>query len=204
MEGPTPSSAVFYGALSVHLGTYLLLRVSPILSISPWLSAAVVVVGLVSATLAALASRVQTDAKGALAYASLTQVGIITAEIGLGLRYLALVHIIGHACLRSLQLLRAPNMLRDYHMLENAMGKRLQANDSLEHRLPTPARRLLYRVGFERAQLDGFLDRFVVRPFVSSFRWCDRMERRWTDFLARRRSREADSSAVAALVAEEA
>ena len=29
MEGPTPSSAVFYGALSVHLGAFLLLRVGP-------------------------------------------------------------------------------------------------------------------------------------------------------------------------------
>ncbi len=27
MEGPTPSSAVFYGALSVHLGAFLLLRI---------------------------------------------------------------------------------------------------------------------------------------------------------------------------------
>src|SRR5690606_17662559 len=27
MEGPTPSSAIFYGALSVHLGAFLLLRV---------------------------------------------------------------------------------------------------------------------------------------------------------------------------------
>ena len=42
MEGPTPSSAVFYGALSVHLGAFLLLRVSPILDLSGWLRAAVV------------------------------------------------------------------------------------------------------------------------------------------------------------------
>ena len=35
MEGPTPSSAVFYGALSVHLGAFLLLRISPILDASP-------------------------------------------------------------------------------------------------------------------------------------------------------------------------
>ena len=34
MEGPTPSSAVFYGALSVHLGVFLLLRVSPVLDSS--------------------------------------------------------------------------------------------------------------------------------------------------------------------------
>ena len=33
MEGPTPSSAVFYGALSVHLGAFLLLRVSPLLDL---------------------------------------------------------------------------------------------------------------------------------------------------------------------------
>src|SRR5262249_6045676 len=42
MEGPTPSSAVFYGALSVHLGAFLLLRVGPILETSPLLSAVVV------------------------------------------------------------------------------------------------------------------------------------------------------------------
>lgn len=29
MEGPTPSSAIFYGALSIHLGAFLLLRTSP-------------------------------------------------------------------------------------------------------------------------------------------------------------------------------
>ena len=111
MEGPTPSSAVFYGALSVHLGAFLLLRVSPILDLSPWLCAAVVVAGLATAVFAAVAGRVQTDIKSALSFASLTQVGIIVAEIGLGLRYLALVHILGHGCLRTLQFLRAPTLL---------------------------------------------------------------------------------------------
>src|SRR5690606_13242436 len=31
MEGPTSSSAVFYGALSIHAGCFLLLRVEPLL-----------------------------------------------------------------------------------------------------------------------------------------------------------------------------
>ena len=53
MEGPTPSSAVFYGALSVHLGAFLLLRADPILDASPLLSAAVTVVGVVTAIFAA-------------------------------------------------------------------------------------------------------------------------------------------------------
>src|SRR5262249_19408491 len=83
MEGPTPSSAVFYGAISVHLGAFLLLRVSPILEVSVLLSVLVVVLGLVTAAYATLAGQVQTDIKTALSFASLTQVGLIVAEIGL-------------------------------------------------------------------------------------------------------------------------
>jgi NADH-quinone oxidoreductase subunit L len=124
MEGPTPSSAVFYGALSVHLGAFLLLRVSPVLDSSIWLQVAVVVLGLSTSAFAYLAGRVQSDIKSALAFASLTQVGIIIAEIGLGFRYLALLHLLGHACLRTLQFLRAPSLLHDHHQLENAIGSR--------------------------------------------------------------------------------
>ncbi|MDZ7649119.1 MAG: proton-conducting transporter membrane subunit [Cytophagales bacterium] len=29
MEGPTPSSAIFYGSLSVHIGVFILLRTFP-------------------------------------------------------------------------------------------------------------------------------------------------------------------------------
>src|SRR5260370_21424331 len=125
MEGPTPSSAVFYGALSVHLGAFLLLRVSPLLELSGCLCAAVVTAGLSTAIFAALAGRVQTDIKSALSFASLTQVGIIVAEIGLGFRYLALFHLLGHACLRTLQFVRAPTLLQDYRKLENAIGEHL-------------------------------------------------------------------------------
>ena len=66
----------------------------------------------------------------ALAFASLLQVGIIVAEIGLGFRYLALVHMLGHACLRTLQFLRAPSLLLDYRMLEDAVGQHLPRSTS--------------------------------------------------------------------------
>jgi NAD(P)H-quinone oxidoreductase subunit 5 len=193
MEGPTPSSAVFYGALSVHLGAFLLLRVSPLLDLSIWLSASVIVLGLATAIFAAMAARVQTDVKSALAFASLTQVGLITAEIGLGFRYVALVHIIGHACLRTLQLLRASSLLRDYRTLENAIGEHLPANRGLSTRwLSEPIRIKLYRFSLERGYLDAMIDKYVARPFVLVFRWCDGLERRWTDMLAGGRSRESE------------
>ncbi len=193
MEGPTPSSAVFYGALSVHLGAYLLLRVSPILELSPWLCAAVVMLGLVTALFGAVTTRVQTDIKSALAFASLTQVGIIVAEIGFGLRYIALIHIIGHACLRTLQLLRAPTLLHDYHLLENAIGDHLPQHVGFwERLLPEHMRSWIYRFALERGYLDGLLTNFLGYPFLRLFQRFDALERRWTDFLSGGQSRESD------------
>ncbi len=193
MEGPTPSSAVFYGSLSVHLGAFLLLRISPILEISWPLSLVVIAIGLISALYGSLAARVQSDVKSALAFASLTQVGLIVAEIGLGLRYIPLIHMIGHACLRTLQLLRAPSLLHDYHVMEDAIGTHLDSVPSFWTRvLPNQARLWLYRFAMERGYLDAILDAWIVRPFLAVFRWSDRMERLWTDFLTGGDSRESD------------
>jgi NADH-quinone oxidoreductase subunit L len=186
MEGPTPSSAVFYGALSVHLGAFLLLRVSPLLERSFALSVAVVLLGLATAVLAAAAARVQTDIKSALSFASLTQVGIIVAEIGLGFRYVALIHILGHGCLRTLQFVRAPSLLLDYRDLENAIGGRLQAASSgAPSRLSDGMRRWIYRFAFERGHLDSCLNDYCVAPLRAGLRWCDGNERRWIAFLSR-------------------
>jgi NAD(P)H-quinone oxidoreductase subunit 5 len=193
MEGPTPSSAVFYGALSVHLGAFLMLRVSPLLDRSVWLSAAVAALGLTTAVYAYLAGSVQTDIKSALSFASLTQVGIIFAEIGLGFRYLALTHLLGHACLRTLQFVRAPTLLHDYHTLENAIGEHLPSADAAWRRLADHRfQDWVYRLALERGYLDSFLWEYVVAPFVRVLAWCDALERRWTDFLSGGASRESD------------
>ncbi len=190
MEGPTPSSAVFYGALSVHLGAFLLLRVSDLLEASLALSAAVVALGLATAVYAALVGRVQTDIKSALSFASLCQVGLIVAEIGLGFRYVALVHILGHAFLRTLQFVRAPTLLHDYHTLENAIGARFARGETRPG--AGGVRAWLYRLALERGYLDAWLTDYLAAPFVRVFRWFDALERRWTDLLAGRPSRASD------------
>jgi NAD(P)H-quinone oxidoreductase subunit 5 len=187
MEGPTPSSAVFYGALSVHLGAYLLLRMGPLLDASPTLSAVVLVLGLTTAVYAYLVSSVQTDIKSALSFASLAQVGLIVAEIGLGWRFIPLVHLLGHACLRTLQFLRAPTLLQDYRHLENAIGERLARSTAVWVRyLPGWLQVWLFRFTLERGYLDSLLTDYVAAPFVKLFRWFDRLERRATDALAGR------------------
>ena len=193
MEGPTPSSAVFYGALSVHLGAFLLLRISPLLDLSIVLCVVIVVLGLSTAVLAYLAGSVQTDIKAALSFASLSQVGIIVTEIGLGFRYVALVHLLGHASLRTLQFVRAPSLLQDYRTIEDAIGTHLPRAHTVWYGLaPRDDLGWLYKVALERGYLDRALLLYVVAPFVRTFRWCDGLERRWTDFLAAEASRESD------------
>jgi NADH-quinone oxidoreductase subunit L len=204
MEGPTPSSAVFYGALSVHLGAFLLLRVSPLLECSPWLCAAIVVLGLSTAGLAYLIGSVQTDIKAILSFASLSQVGVIVAEIGLGFRYVALVHLLGHACLRTLQFIRAPSLLHDLHGLENALGRRLPHAPPPLLRLANPSTLVrIYRFALERGFLDSLLLTLFVRPFVRLFRRCDDLERAWTGWLQGNSASTADEIPTPSLDMEE-
>lgn len=115
MEGPTPSSALFYGGVSIHAGLFLLLRVWPVMDAAPIAEAAGVTVGVLTALYATSVARTCADAKGALAHATLAQVGLILAEISLGLTTVAIVHLVGHALLRVWQYLRTPNMIHDAH-----------------------------------------------------------------------------------------
>ena len=195
MEGPTPSSAVFYGALSVHLGAYLLLRIESVLDQVWWLSALLVMLGLGTTVFATIAGRVQSDIKSALALASLTQVGLIATEIGFGFRYLALAHIVGHAFLRTLQLLRAPSLLRDFHGWEHAIGTRISNSaQRLEAFLPSNVSTAVYRWAIERGYLDRLIDSGIVRPFVGFFQRCDIVERSWIEFLSGRTQGESDQA----------
>ncbi len=185
MEGPTPSSAIFYGALSVHAGAYLLLRAGPLLDRAPLAAWAVVLVGLLTALHATLSGRVQTDVKTALAYASLTQVGIVFVEIGLGFRSLALLHLVGNALTRTLQFLRAPSILHDFHEVTNAVGGHLgRTGLHLERSVPSQLQRSLYRFSLERAHLDALLD-FVWGESRRVFRFFDGLERRLMERLER-------------------
>lgn len=177
MEGPTPSSAVYYGALSVHAGCYLLLRAAPLLDQSPAARVFVGILGAATALYATVIARVQTDVKGALSYASLTQVGVIVVEIALGLNRLAFVHILGHACFRTLQFLSAPNILHDLHDLENAIGERRESTETRQASVGDSGHRGLYLIALERGFVDSLLDRLVVEPLTRLAASLDRLDR---------------------------
>lgn len=111
MEGPTSSSGIFYGSLSVSLGVFLLLRTYPFWGNEWVIKTIVITIGAATAIIATLIARVQPTVKTQIAYASAAQLGLIFIEVALGLHVLALVHFAGNAFLRTYQLLVSPSVL---------------------------------------------------------------------------------------------
>lgn len=173
MEGPTPSSALFYGAVSIHAGLFLLLRVWPVMAVSPAARVVGVAIGLATAVYAATVARTHTDAKGALAHATLAQVGLILAEICLGWTQLALAHLVCHALLRLGQYLKAPNMIHDSHRI----GHGHQTQPLLARFAPRLAA-VLYAQSLHRLRLDDRLAQLMT-PVLGLARWLDVADGRW-------------------------
>jgi NAD(P)H-quinone oxidoreductase subunit 5 len=191
MEGPTPSSAVYYGSLSIHAGCFLLLRAAPLLDQTPAARLLAGGLGVATAVFAGITTRVQSDVKSSLAYASLTQVGIIVTEIAIGWYTLAFVHLAGHACFRLLQFLSAPNVLHDLHGIESAMGERPSpARSRLDAVLSARVRRDVFLIALERGFLDSILDRTLIEPFNRATRLLTRLDE-WLALPRRRGAAEA-------------
>ena len=182
MEGPTPSSALFYGSVSFHIGLFLLLRISPILEAAPVARALGIVVGIATAIYAASVARTHTDAKGALAHATLAQTGLILAEICFGFTTFALIHLVCHALLRVWQYLRAPNTMADSH----EFGHQAHTPSLLEKVLPRTSN-WLYAQSLHRFRLDDRMDS-TIAPVL----WLAESLARWDELLRRSLSRRQD------------
>lgn len=165
MEGPTPSSALFYGTLSIHAGVYLMLRVEPMLENSPIVRVAVFTVGLLTAITASMSSRVRADAKGALALASAGQAGLMLVEVGLGWTTLAMCHLLAHGLLRLMQFLRTPSWLQDAQARRSSLGGgTFRSGFHIERLLPAPLRNFLYAAALSRFGMDAIIERLFSRP----------------------------------------
>ncbi len=109
MEGPTPSSAIFYGSLSVHLGVFLMLRTFELWENQTSVRILIGLLGLTTSIVASGIARVQSSIKSQIAYSSISQIGLIFIELACGFEVLALIHFAGNAFLRTYQLLVSPS-----------------------------------------------------------------------------------------------
>lgn len=179
MEGPTPSSALFYGALSVHAGVYLLVRAGGVFVASDVASAVAIALGGITSVHASVVGRVQADAKNRLAFATMAQVGLMVVAVGLHWFDWVLVHMVAHACLRLYQLLRTPSALRDAEALRAALRELPTSRPSLVYRwVPASLRARLYTLALHRFFVDAAVEALVARPVQRLAHWVDALDRR--------------------------
>jgi NAD(P)H-quinone oxidoreductase subunit 5 len=96
MEAPTPVSALMHAGI-INAGGFLLIRMSPLLSLAPGALLLLAFIGAISATGASLAMLTQNDVKRKLAFSTISQMGFMMLQCGLGAFSAAMLHIVGHS-----------------------------------------------------------------------------------------------------------
>lgn len=155
LEGPTPSSAIFYGAVMVHAGVYLVIRLAPVLQSVPDIMTYLALIGAATALYGWLGGLVQTDVKSSLIFATTTQVGLMFLACGFGWFELAAWHMALHTAWRAYQFLLAPSYM-------HLVGEKAQ---------PAPAwqagRQWLYTAALQRFWLEHLARSALVSPLLA-------------------------------------
>lgn len=157
MEGPTPSSAIFYGSLSVHLGVFILLRTFHFWENQVIVRVLIALLGLCTSLVASAIARVQSSIKSQIGYASISQIGLIFIEIAAGLEIIPLIHFSGNAFLRTYQLLVSPSVV-SYRLREqffNFIPRRRTIYDLI----PQKIRYTIYLLSLKEWNLELFMFR---------------------------------------------
>ncbi|MCW1147313.1 proton-conducting transporter membrane subunit [Flavobacterium lacisediminis] len=162
MEGPTPSSAIFYGSLSVHLGVFLMLRTFPFWEHQTTMRIAIGLMGLTTSLAASVMARVQSSVKSQVAYSSISQIGIIFIEIALGFETLALIHFAGNAFLRTYQLLVSPSVVS--YLIRDQFYNFKPREKAIEDSYPKKLEYTLYILALKEFNLEGFLNMVLWKP----------------------------------------
>ncbi|MCG6121590.1 MAG: oxidoreductase [Microvirga sp.] len=100
MEAPTPVSALLHAGV-INSGGVLLILFAGLMQASPGAMAALVIIGGFTALFGALVMLTQSAVKTALAWSTVSQMGFMLLQCGLGLWALALLHIVAHSLYKA-------------------------------------------------------------------------------------------------------
>ncbi len=112
METPTPVSALMHAGI-VNAGGYLIIRTSPLVSLTPWALTTLAVIGAVTACYAAVVMLTQTSVKKSLAYSTIAQMGFMMLQCGLGAFSAAMLHILAHSLYKAHAFLSSGNVISE-------------------------------------------------------------------------------------------
>jgi NADH:ubiquinone oxidoreductase subunit 5 (subunit L)/multisubunit Na+/H+ antiporter MnhA subunit len=159
MEGPSSSSAIFYGSLSIHLGIFLLLRTYSFWEHLTILKVVIIVFGAITCITSNTIASTQPAVKTKIAYASITQIGLIAIEIALGWHNLALLHFAGNAFLRAYQILVSPSVLG--YLIHNQLFHFIPRKEGSQNRLLNS----LYMLSIKEYNMDLAHYHYLWKPF---------------------------------------
>ncbi|HBH00264.1 MAG TPA: oxidoreductase [Rhodobacteraceae bacterium] len=100
MEAPTPVSALLHAGI-VNAGGVLLIRLADLVQASSGSMAALAMIGGFTALFGAVVMLTQSAIKTALAWSTVSQMGFMLLQCGLGLWALALLHIFAHSMYKA-------------------------------------------------------------------------------------------------------
>lgn len=160
MEGPTPSSAIFYGSIAVNIGCFLMLRTYPLWNQVLAFKVFAIIACVITIFLANNTAKVQSNVKAQIAYSSITQIAIIFIEIILGLHTIAIIHLVGNAFLRAYQLLISPSIVT-YLMREQFFNYQPRESKGL---LSSKWRNTLLIGGIKEWRIDSIMYNYVWNP----------------------------------------
>ncbi|MEQ8784842.1 MAG: proton-conducting transporter membrane subunit [Pirellulaceae bacterium] len=110
METPTPVSALMHAGI-INAGGFLILRLSPLVSLSPLSLDLLALGGAFTALLGGLVMLTQTSVKRSLAYSTIAQMGFMMLQCGLGAYSAALLHIVAHSLYKAHAFLSSGSVL---------------------------------------------------------------------------------------------
>ncbi|MDE3064821.1 MAG: NADH-quinone oxidoreductase subunit L [Acidobacteriota bacterium] len=111
MEGPTPVSALIHAATMVTAGVFLLVRMAPVLALSPSGRTTIAVVGGLTAFVAATIATSQRDIKKVLAFSTVSQIGYMVLAVGAGAYSAAIFLMVSHAFFKALLFLGSGSVI---------------------------------------------------------------------------------------------
>lgn len=100
METPTPVSALMHAGI-INAGGFLVVRLSPIISFSPFALEVLALVGAFTALFASLVMMTQASIKRQLAFSTIAQMGFMMLQCGLGAFSIAVLHLVAHSLYKA-------------------------------------------------------------------------------------------------------
>ncbi|MEZ6050772.1 MAG: proton-conducting transporter membrane subunit [Planctomycetaceae bacterium] len=110
MESPTPVSALMHAGI-VNAGGYLVIRMSPLISLAPNSLLTLAMIGGFTACFAGVIMMTQPSIKRALAYSTIAQMGFMMLQCGLGAFSAAMLHIVAHSLYKAHAFLSSGSVL---------------------------------------------------------------------------------------------